>query len=361
MGITISSMDALRQSVEAASGGANTVLYDDKGNPSVMVIVPAFNIEDVIGDSSLGTGLHPAFIVNGTPKRELFIGKYQATVRDSRAYAWPGVDLQTSINFDTANARCTAKGAGWHMMTNAEWAAVAMWSHKHGAEVQGNTNWGRDHVARHETGRRVDSAAPGLASGTGRTLAGSGPASWSHDGTLSGIMDLCGNVWEWVRGHRLVNGEIQIIADNDAAVTGADHGAGSPLWRALLPNGTLVAPGTADTLKWNASGANGAGSPILATTVTSQSNGSTSASQQYNAVSAAGGVSVPPILKLLGLYPHVTDMARGRLYANNDGERLPVRGGHWGGGAVAGLFSLNLGSARSDSGAAVGFRPAFAL
>lgn len=34
MSLQISIPDALRQSVEAASGGVNTVLYDDKGYPS---------------------------------------------------------------------------------------------------------------------------------------------------------------------------------------------------------------------------------------------------------------------------------------------------------------------------------------
>ena len=43
---------------------------------------------------------------------------------------------------------------------------------------------------------------------------------WSHDGTPFGIWDLNGNVWEWVGELRIVDGEIQVIPDNDAADDG---------------------------------------------------------------------------------------------------------------------------------------------
>ena len=126
-----------------------------------------------------------------------------------------------------------------------------------------------------------------------------------------------------------MDGEIQIIPDNNAAATGADHSAASTLWRAIMPNGTLVTPGTSGTPKWNATGTAGAGSPQLATAVTSQSDGTTSASQQYKDVTAAGGVTVPNLLKLLGMFPHDTAIERGRFYMRNEGERLPRRGGIW--------------------------------
>lgn len=359
MGITISAPDALRQSVEAASGGANTVLYDAKGYPSVMCVVPRFNIEDI--DPTLGSGAHPAFIVNGVEKSEIFVGKYLARVHDGSALSMPGQDPSTTINFDAAGACCEAKGPGWHMMTNAEWTAVALWCWRNGFMPRGNTNFGRDHLQTYETGRRQDGGAPGGASGNARTLTGSGPAGWSHDGTPAGIFDLCGNVWEWQRGLRLLDGEIQVIPHNDAAAPSADHGASSALWRAIMPDGALVAPGTAGTLKWNATGVAGAGSPQLAASVTSQSNGTTEASQQYKDVGAAGGIAVPGLIKLLGLYPHATTIERGRLYVRNVGERLPLRGGNWGGGGSAGVFALNLGNGRAHASASLGFRPAFVI
>lgn len=359
MTVTISMPDALRQSVEAASGGVNTVLYDSKGYPSIMCVVPRFNIEDI--DPALGTGTHPAFLVGGNQKSEIFVGKYLARIHDNHALSLPGQDPSASINFDNANARCSAKGPGWHMMTNAEWSAVALWCWKRGFMPRGNTNYGRDHSQTYETGRRQDGLAPGLAEGSARTLTGSGPVSWYHDNTPAGITDLCGNVWEWVRGMRMVNGEIQIIPDNNAAETDADHSAASPLWKAILQNGNLVNPGTANTLKWNATGVDGAGNPQLATSVTSQSNGETAASQLYKDLTAAGGVTVPNILKVLGLFPHATSIDRGHLYLRNLDERMPLRGGGWSNGVAAGVFSLSLGNARTAASTSIGFRPAFVL
>jgi hypothetical protein len=348
----ISIKDSLRQSVEAATGGQVTVMYDDKGYPSHMCRVPMFTLDTI--DPTWPAVPHPAFIVNGTTKSEIWIGQYPAVIHDNRALSLPGRDPAASIDFDTADVRCRAKGAGWHMMTNAEWAAIALLNHKsRGPDtIRGNTNYGRDHVATYETAPRQDGANPGLASGIARTLTGAGPASWRHNGEPSGIADLVGNVWEWQRGMRLVDGEIQVIADNNAADNTISHAAGSSAWRAILQDGTLVAPGTANTLKWN-----GVSGVQLATSVTTSGTPST----QYKDVVAAAGVTIPAILRQLGLHPHATDMTRGRLYVNNAGERLPRRGGSGAGGADAGSFALRLTDERSVVNSFVGFRPAFVL
>jgi hypothetical protein len=324
-----------------------------------MCIIPRFNIEDI--DPAMGAGTHPAFIVNGVPKSEIFVGKFPAHIHDNHALSLPGQDPSAFVNFDMADTRCTAKGPGWHMMTNAEWLAVALWCWKNGFMPRGNTQYGRDHVQQYETGRRQDAGAPGDESGAARTLTGSGPASWFHDNSAAGIADMTGNVWEWQRGLRLVDGEIQIIPDNDAAATDADHSDTSPLWKAVMQNGTLVAPGTADSLKWNETGVGGNGSPELDTAVTSQSDGSTSASDTYKDVAAAAGVTVPKMLNLLGLFPHDATIDRGHFYMRNEGERLPVRGGHWKNDSSAGVFALNLSNPRSDLGSNSGFRPAFVI
>ena len=47
------------------------------------------------------------------------------------------------------------------------------------------------------------------------------------------------------------------------------------------------------------------------------------------------------------------------LYADTEGERLPIAGGGWNGGAHAGVFNLHLTDARSDSLGYIGFRSAF--
>lgn len=125
--------DTLRESVEAATGGKVTVLYDDKGYPSYMNVIPKFKVEDI--DASLGTGVHPAFIVGGVEKSEIFIGQYQAHVKDGVPVSMPGFKPTRSINFDEAKSCCKNKGQGWHLMTNWEWAAMALYSAKENKEI----------------------------------------------------------------------------------------------------------------------------------------------------------------------------------------------------------------------------------
>ena len=61
-------------------------------------------------------------------------------------------------------------------------------------------------------------------------------------------------------------------------------------------------------------------------------------------------------MKELALYP---GEPKAYLYADTEGERLPIAGGAWGSGANAGVFGMSLRGARSCSGGDLGFRSAF--
>lgn len=305
--------DQLRASVEAASGGRMTVLYTASGQPSYMHVFPAFNLEDVAPGGELGTGLHPAFIFNGVAASEIFIGAYQASTSQSSgaAVSLPGVDPRASINFDSARNLCKANGPGWDMMSNLDWAAIALWCMANGYQPRGNTNYGRSHEDRWETGRRQDGGIPGEASGTARTLTGSGPAAWAHDGSPAGIHDLVGNVWEWVTGMKLQDGRAWLAADNglteepDLIDSGFDLPS-NRTWASidaseanLLVKQSLIAPA----------------SPALS--------------------------------------------PAGYQYTNLEGERMPARGGIWTNAGNAGLAALSLGNARTAANANRGFRLRF--
>lgn len=351
-----------RERVQEASFGRNTVLYDDQGNPSVMVVVPLETEAELLAG---GRNMpHPAFIVNGATKPGLHISKYQNIVvgsgADARALSLKHQDPKVYIDFDTALAACSQKGAGWHLMTNAEWAAIALKCKKEGFMPRGNNYYGKDHAVQSEKGipsYYYDS------SGTkyiGRTLTGSGPLAWSHDGSPFGIFDMNGNVLEWVGGFRLMDGEIQVIQNNNAADNTKDQSAVSAEWKAILQDGSLVAPGTADTLKYDAETATPSGAKIN-TLITNATTDETYTYKELENVSVEDGVTVPDLLKLLGLAP--IDSAHGgdRLYFRNNGERLPSRGGGWYYSSDAGVFDARLRSPRSDSSNSVGFRSAFVL
>ena len=363
---TIFIKDDLRRSVEAASGGKQTVLYTALGQPTYMNIIPKFRLEDI--DPTLGTGVHPAFIVNGVEKSEIYVGTYQGIVKNGELLSLPNVDPSASANHDYFVSTARACGAGFHSITNAEFSALALWTHKNGFMPRGNSNWGLSSDAPHEVGRRQDGLRPGLIAGTARTLTGSGPASWRHDNTHSGIADLNGNIWEWTPGLRLVDGEIQIIPNNDAALSTTDMGVNSAAWKAILPDGSLVAPGTAGTLKYDSSAVvTGfeAQQPVLSDVRNNPTTvGGTEfyTATSYQGLTAKEGLNIPGIVKALGIYPRVNaGLGDDRLYVRNVGERLAFRGGDWYNGSAAGVFALDLADPRSIVVTGVGGRPAFVL
>ena len=363
--MAIVSKDSLRSSIEASTGGLCTVLYDAKGHPNIMRRISKFKIEDVLPDLGL-TGTHPAFIVNGVEKPELFISVYANTVVDNVGVSLPGLDPAVNMTFDQAVAYCDNKGPGWHLMSNAEWAALQALALASDFQPHGNTYWGLNYDLKYETG----TLAPGASnvgvrddSKHGRTLTGSGPLSWRHDNSPAGIADLVGNVWEWTAGLRINAGEINIIPDNDVAA-GGSQAANSSLWKAILQNGNLASPGAADTLKYDAAGANGTGAVVLNKAISSQypsPDTTASSTCAFKSVTAKAGVTVPAIMKMLGLYPVDTEKPVGQIWHRNSGERLPLRGGDYNNNSNCGLFALNLNNNRTNYNRNVGFRSALVL
>ena len=357
MALTINITDTLRKSVEAASGGRNTVLYTAKGQPCYMVVVPKFNIQDI--DPAMGSGTHPAFIVGGVEKSQLFIGQHIGVSRNGEMLSLPGVDPINSINHDAAVSLVRANGAGWHLMTNVEWAAIGQWCWKNGFQPRGNTQYGRSSDLTTEVGVRSDglTVTGGNQGSQSRTLTGSGPMSWRHDNTPFGMADLNGNVWEWSPGMRLNNGEIQIIENNDAALTTADLSATSTQWKAIDgATGALVAPGSTGTVKYAAANSGTADFTLYRASGSSFEGmvNSTGANPVSNAALQ--------LLERHGLFPVAgSGLGGDGFYLNVSGERVPFRGGNWTYSAFAGVFALLLNDARSHSSSSFGARPAFVL
>ncbi|GHV32338.1 hypothetical protein FACS18949_02920 [Clostridia bacterium] len=330
----------------------NRVILDDRGNPSVMVGIPKTNATDVITGAASRT--LPSHIVNAVERDMMYIGKYQAIVRDSRAYSLPGEDPANTINFDASLAACRAKGAGWGLTPFSLWATIALLCKANGFQPNGNNNYGADISAPWEKGEPAIKETSG-AFRTLRTKTGSGPKSWYHNNDMSGIADLCGNVWEWLAGMRTLSGEINIIPNADVMLADVLLTAASNFWQALDENGNYIAPGTAGSLKFD--GVN----PIKV--VKTQTATTAQSSRLFGQIAAGADVAaIPQILQELALVPADTTVESyngDAVWINYTDERLPYRGGSWIYGVRAGVFALSLNNARSLVDSYIGFRPAF--
>lgn len=333
----------------ASFGGRNKVIFDDLEKPSIMVGFPKPKFSDLITGGTQDAV--DVYKVDGVERDILYISKYLNVVVNDRAYSLPMKDPRAYINFDQAVAACRKKGAGWCLTPNALWGAIMLWCNRNGFLPRGNTNWDASYEKGYERG--VNTYIDGTHGG-GRTATGSGPATWYHDGTVAGIADMCGDVWEWVAGLRIVGGEIQIIPYGNCMKADCDMSANSTEWKAIKPDGTLVDPGTAGTLHYDLV----SNKIVISTSTNSEFNSSIAFSQ----LEAASGVNIPQIVKLHGLIKDSADIyptTGHQHYINAAGERLPLRGSSFYNASYGGVGGLGLDGERSGAGYNIGFRSAF--
>ena len=300
----------------------NEVIFDHRGIPDIMV---SFTPDEL--------GL-PAEL-RGRKVEAYLIGKYPATLIDGVPYSLPYQQPAVNINHDEAIRLCEAKGPGWHLITNDEWAALAHQSREKGTLPRGNTNSGKSHSHPEETGTTYPDSY-------GKTLTGSGPVTWNHDGTAEGVADMCGNVWEHVGGIRFVDGQVQVIPDNGAAA-GADQSKDSPEWAPIY-----TADG--DPVYYNVEG----GHIKLQTVEPEEKDWD---GEQFTELDASL-IDMPEKLIELGLYPAPGYESDEHFYLDTNGEGIVARGGRWNSGANAGVFSLRGYYSRSGSSTGIGFRSA---
>ena len=354
-----------RFALEAASGGKNTLIFDDLGRPSVMVRIPMFLWSDVLE----GAPKEPcsAFVVGGKVLDCIYISKYMNVIEYGRGYSLPGRDPAHTLTIDEARAACAAKGKGWHLLTNAEWCALVP---RGNASFGGDPDrpWDRGVLSVQRRGRGLEAEM--------RTLTGTGPDRWNHDGGPWGVSDLAGNAWDWVSGFRTMDGELQFIPDNDSAMN-VDESPESPLWRAVLPDGSFAAPGTPGTLKYDGVlpgtdspedvGVRGGYRLNTRLEYPNYTGKETDTAHRaygwcfFKTLAPAEGVEVPALLHRLGAMP----IPEGRqdssvFFLRNYGERVAARGGSWFDGAFGGIWELYLRETRAFIYPDIGFRAAWA-
>ena len=344
----------------------NVVQLDDAGLPSILVYIPAFKLSDVLTGADDST--HPAFIVNGKEIPGFYYSKYQNVVHNGKAYSLPGEDPSDNISFDTALECCEAKGYGWHLSTAAEWAAIALWCKKNGFLPYGNNNFGMDSL---ETVYKAIPTAKDTNGSTARVATGTGPLTWSHDGTASGIWDLNGNLWEWQGGLRIVWGELQILANNDAADPDNPQNRTSTCWKAInAADGTLVSPecsvsDTAGKVSGRTVRLDYVGNKwTYCTEITSAVAGSRGSTVGHTTCTDAISTAAKAILRALALLPDegadAYEYENDVMYCDNaNAECYGFRGGAWPHGAGAGVFSFYGLYARTYKNVNLGFRSAY--
>lgn len=337
----------------ASFGGNNKVIFDDLGMPSVMVGVPKMKYSDIISGGT--EEILPWWMLDSEEVDVIWVSKYINTVVNDRAYSLPFKDPTCYVNFDNALKYCRNKGEGWHLNQNGVFAALVLWCEKNGTIPRGNTNWDASYEKAWERG--VNTYIDGTHKG-GRTATGSGPVTWFHDYSPAGIADLCGDTWEWVSGLRLKDGEIQIIAYGNAMKSTCSMGADSVEWKAIMPNGNLVEPGTSGTLKFD--GETATGTPRINTEVTAKTTGDQYMyNQKFSSITAKESVDIPKLLIAAGLFPETGMKSPGGIWVRTHDERLPVRGSSFYDTSYGGPAALYLRYPRTGSSYSISFRAAF--
>lgn len=396
-----------KQMIEAMAQERGWVVkYAADGTPSFFY--PIYKCTSKSLDPSLPDRTHPAFIVNNQELDRILVGVYLGSEGNGAIHSLPMRPPRASIGSDEIRAMCLAAGPGFTAKTVAVSGLLLLLAKKNGWKPKGNNYYGVDYrdgtywrpeqnytlngkiafqgweytskVAHTSSlankpdvspdtwtkGKRIggtmDPVRISASNPNGyHTLTGSGPLSWTLDGTINGITDLNGNVFENDYGYRVVGGELQVIANNDAMHPDADLSATSLAWKAILPDAandshTLVDPGTAGTLKWDIP----SNAPVLSKSITVRA---VDKNVGFTSLTKASDLPyVPALLKELGIFPSLPDSATQGVayYTNTEGaEFIPRRGGSFYYGSYAGLGCVSCLNPRGSVGTGFGVRSAF--
>lgn len=381
----------------AAMTGTNDPASANYGNyqfsdGSVMVYIPAFFYKygtgsnglavnvvdvkpygfftDVATANAQGYALHRAFYNGGAIRPGVFVDKYQcsnnggiaSSIRNgnplsSAAAHNPFSGLTGAPSNIYADAINAAKTRGTRFFCNTQFisAALALLANAH-ASASTNTTYCAWYMAganfpkgcnNNALGDTNDASIAYVSDGysnCGKTGSANFPAKVAHNGQLSGVMDLNGNMWE-IRLGLTSNGTNYFLLKTSTDVS------------------TITSGNTLATDAWGATGLaamyDNIGATYEAMTAASANKPFGAAGQVLsNATSgtawAAAGAGIPLSTGTGGSNQFGNDY----FYDARPNELCVISGGSWSDGSGAGVWALALNDVRGSSDVSVGFRAA---
>ncbi|EGR1131319.1 hypothetical protein EFU40_05710 [Vibrio cholerae] len=325
--------DSAAMAIVLASGGRLEVIKDAVGNAHLFGVWPIQTYEQLQIPDCPFTGVIDVFRKqDGTFRSECRIAIHKSVNVGGRTVSRAGLAPYVNLNFDEFKTKASDLSGGFTMLdvyhdAFINWQILSIIA-KGGQQPRGNTEWGRAHDMISEVGRRVDGMLSNERTGNGATLTGSGPNSWRHDGTALGVSDWVGNVWEWVDGLKMVNGQFYI----------AEY-SGQP------------------EAQWLATGRYINSGHVLSMTPPPSP---VSGNETWSLLTKTGNYVANELMQKLFIEPiNCTKILKGRFYYHTDGERLPIRRGSWGNAGDAGPAAMNFNNARSHRNINLGDRLAF--
>ena len=380
---------ALPGTTDPASANYGNYQYSDG---SVMVYIPAFfykygtgsnglpvntvdvkpygQFETVAAANAQGYALHRAFYNGGSIRPGVFVDKYQCSNNGGKASSIRGAaPLSSAADHNPfsgltgapaniyAGAIDAAKTRGTRFFCNTRFifAALALLANAH-ATASSNTTWCAWYMAganfpkgcnNNALGDNNDASIAYVSDGysnCGRTGSANFPAKVAHNGQLSGVMDLNGNMWEINLG-LTSNGASYFLLKTSVDVT-------------TITSGTTLA-----TDAWGATGLaamyDNIGATYEAMTAANTNKPFGAAGQVLsNATSgtawAAAGAGIPLSTGTGGSNQFGNDY----FYDARPDQLCVVSGGGWDYGSSAGVWALALSGVRGYSSNDVGFRAA---